>query len=368
MFKQRMMVAVLSGVALVSSSAGAVTGGGATIPAKLYKGASDSIFPASFSYAATGSGIGKSAFLTNNAAQFGTTGTVHFAASESILTATEIATYNASLASAYGPLIQIPSVVTPVVIVYKKAGQTALNLTSAQLCDAMSGAATTWGALLGTSDSTPIRLVYPSYSSGGTEVLSRHLNAVCPIRFSTNAIFTSARINAGSSIPSNWVSVGADGDVNAMVNSVDGSIGYLGPDGLDVKNNAVVARINGVLPTLADSTLALVPVLHPPTRVVEPSAWGQVIAKPSSGYSISATSNLIFSQCYKDAAVASEIKSFLSKHYSYPGNVPSNRAYGFVGMADKMREAVIANFVTNTSGENLDINNPSICNGIGRPL
>jgi hypothetical protein len=29
---------------------------------------------------------------------------------------------------------------------------------------------------------------------------------------------------------------------------------------------------------------------------------------------------------------------------------------------------VTANFITNTSGNNLDINNASVCNAIGRPL
>ncbi|MDD0968486.1 MULTISPECIES: substrate-binding domain-containing protein [Pseudomonas] len=367
MFK-RIGVAALVSAALVSGQAMAVTGGGATIPARLYKGAADSILPASFSYAATGSGIGKSAFLTNNAAQFGTTGTVHFAASESILTTSEISTYNTNFASSFGPLIQIPSVITSVAIAYKKAGQTTLNLSSAQLCDALSGSATTWGALLGTNDTTAIRVVYQNGSSGSTEVLTRHLNAVCPVKFSIHSSFTRALNNGGSWLPSNWVGVAADGDVMAAVTSVEGSIGYLGPDGVEVKNNAVVSRVNGVLPTLVDMTLALVPILYPTTRPYDPSSWTPVIARPTSGYAISATSNLIFSQCYKDPAVANEIRNFLTTHYAYPGNTPSNRAHGFVGMPEKIKNAVIANFVTNTSGNNLDINNPSICNGIGRPL
>ncbi|WP_256591461.1 MULTISPECIES: hypothetical protein [Pseudomonas] len=37
-------------------------------------------------------------------------------------------------------------------------------------------------------------------------------------------------------------------------------------------------------------------------------------------------------------------------------------------MSYAWKNAVIANFVTNTTGNNLDINNPSVCNGIGRPL
>ena len=101
MFKRIGRVALLSATVLISGQALAVTGGGATLPAALYKGSANSILPASFSYAAVGSGAGKAAFLSNNAAPFGTTGTVHFTGSDSILTASEISQYqsafNASL-------------------------------------------------------------------------------------------------------------------------------------------------------------------------------------------------------------------------------------------------------------------------------
>jgi hypothetical protein len=49
------------------------------------------------------------------------------------------------------------------------------------------------------------------------------------------------------------------------VNAVDGSIGYVGPDGVDATSNAVVARVNGVQPTSLNVTLALSSVpLHDP--------------------------------------------------------------------------------------------------------
>lgn len=128
-----------------------VTGGGASMPAKLYKGSADSILPINFSYAASGSGIGKTAFLMNNPMLLGaTTGTVHYIGSDSILSSSELSAYSTNYRGAYGPLIQIPLAGTAVTIPYKKPDITDLNLTSAQLCDAYSGAKVTWGNYWGT--------------------------------------------------------------------------------------------------------------------------------------------------------------------------------------------------------------------------
>lgn len=367
MFKRTLIAASLTVAALASAQAMAVTGGGASLPAALYKGSANSILPANFSYAVTGSGIGKSAFLTNNAAQFSTTGTVHFAASDSILSASELSTYTSNFGASYGPLIQLPSVATSVAIPYKKSGQTALNLTSAQLCDALSGTATTWGALLGTADTTAIRVVYRSTSSGTTEILSRHLNSICPTKFAVNSTFTNARLPAGSALPSTWVGVANTADVATAVNAVDGSIGYVGPDGVNATSNAVVARVNGVQPTNANVTLALstAPV---PSAPANPAGWAPVVPNPASGYPIVAYTNFIFGQCYKDAAVATAVRNFLTTHYSNPGNNVATVAHSFTPVPNNWKTAVTANFITNTSGNNLDINNANACNGIGRPL
>ncbi|WP_085582256.1 MULTISPECIES: substrate-binding domain-containing protein [unclassified Pseudomonas] len=367
MFKRTLIAASLTVAALASAQAMAVTGGGASLPAALYKGSANSILPANFSYAVTGSGVGKSAFLTNTASQFGTTGTVHFAGSDSILSATEISTYNTNFGASYGPLIQLPSVATSVAIPYKKAGQTALNLTSAQLCDALSGTATTWGTLLGTADTTPIRVVYRNVSSGTTEILSRHLNSICPTKFAVNSTFTSARLPAGSTLPSNWVGVANTADVATAVNAVDGSIGYVGPDGVNAASNAVVARVNGVQPTTANVSLALGSAALP-TTPSNPAQWVPVVPNPSSGYPIVAYTNFVFGQCYKDASVANDVRSFLTTHYSNPGNNAATVAHSFTPVPTNWKAAVTANFITNTSGNNLDINNASVCNGVGRPL
>ncbi|VVN92861.1 Alkaline phosphatase L [Pseudomonas fluorescens] len=368
MFKRTLIAASLTVAALASAQtmAANVTGGGATLPAALYKGSANSILPANFSYLGTGSGTGKTAFLTNNSALFGTTGSVHFAGSDSILSATEISTYNGAYGTSYGPLIQLPSVATSVAIPYKKTGQTALNLTSAQLCDALSGTATTWGTLLGSADTTPIRVVYRNVSSGTTEILSRHLNAICPTKFAVNSTFTSARLPAGSALPSNWVGVASTADVATQVNAVDGSIGYVGPDGVNAASNAVVARVNGVQPTTANVSLALGSAALP-ANPANPAQWVPVVPNPASGYPIVAYTNFIFGQCYKDAAVATDVRNFLTTHYSNPGNNAATVAHSFTPVPTNWKTAVTANFITNTSGNNLNINNASVCNTAGRP-
>ena len=371
MFKRTLIAASLTVAALASAQAMAanVTGGGASLPAALYKGSANSILPANFSYAVTGSGIGKSAFLSNTASQFGTTGTVHFAASDSILNATELSNYTANFGTSYGPLIQLPSVATSVAIPYKKTGNTTLNLTSAQLCDALSGAKTTWGELLNNdakTDPTVIRVVYRTASSGTTEILTRHLNSVCPGQFAVNTTFTSARLG-GSPLPGNWVGVVNTADVATAVNAVNGSIGYVGPDGVNASSNAVVARINGVQPTSANVNAALSSAALPATPS-NPAQWVPVVANPGTGYAMAAYTNFIFGQCYKDAAVAADVKAFLTQHYSTPGNAVATAAHGFIPVPTNWKNAVTANFITNSSGNNLDINNASVCNGVGRPL
>jgi ABC-type phosphate transport system substrate-binding protein len=368
MFKRTLIAASLTVAALASAQAMAanVTGGGATLPAALYKGSANSILPANFSYLGTGSGTGKSAFLTNNSALFNTTGTVHFAGSDSILSAGELSTYTTNFGTSYGPLIQLPSVATSVAIPYKKTGQTALNLTSAQLCDVFSGTVTKWGTLLGTSDNTDIRVVYRNVSSGTSEILSRHLASICPTKFTTSSTFTNARLPAGSALPSNWVGVAETSEVAPAVNLVDGSIGYVGPDGVNASSNAVVARVNGVQPTQANVTTALSTATLP-ANPSKPEQWVPVLANPASGYPISAYTNFIFGQCYKDASVAADVKAFLTTHYSVPGNAAATLGHGFSNVPTNWKNAVTANFVTNSTGNKLDINNASVCNTIGRP-
>lgn len=368
MFKRSLIAASLSVAALVSAQAMAVTGGGASLPAELYKGSADSILPANFSYAVTGSGKGKLAFLTNDSSQFGTTGTVHYAGSDSVLSSSELSTYNTNYNGTYGPLIQIPSVATSVTIPYKKTGTANLNLTSAQLCDAFSGAKTTWGQLLSTSDTTAIRIVYRNVSSGTTELLTRHLNSACASRFATNSTFTSARLPVNGALPATWVGVAETADVLAAVDAVNGSIGYVSPDVVNTGDNARVARVNGNLPTQANVSTALGSVTPPASAAdrADPSKWVPVFAAPTSGYSIVGYTNFVFGQCYKDASVSTDVRAFINKHYGGTTTNAAVAAHGFIPLTPAWKSAIVSAFYTGTS-ENLAIGNTNVCNTKGRP-
>ncbi|MFO5990952.1 phosphate ABC transporter substrate-binding protein PstS, partial [Pseudomonas aeruginosa] len=368
MFKRSLIAASLSVAALVSAQAMAVTGGGASLPAELYKGSADSILPANFSYAVTGSGTGKNAFLTNNSSLFGTTGTVHYAGSDSVLSGSELTTYNSNYNGTYGPLIQIPSVATSVTVPYRKDGNTTLNLTSAQLCDAFSGAKTTWGQLLGTTDSTPIRIVYRTGSSGTTELFTRHLNSICPTRFATNSTFTNARLPAGGTLPSNWVGVAATSTVVSTVKATNGSLGYVSPDAVNINSNAEVSRVNGNLPTQANVSTALGSVAPPANAAdrADPSKWVPVFTNPSAGYSIVGYTNFVFGQCYKDASVSTDVRAFINKHYGGTTTNAAVAAHGFIPLTPAWKSAIVSAFYTGTS-ENLAIGNTNVCNTKGRP-
>ncbi|KAG1253108.1 hypothetical protein G6F68_011486 [Rhizopus microsporus] len=141
-----LVATALLATAGAASAQSLVQGGGASLPAKLYKGSADSILPANFSYEVTGSGTGKQAFLENRADLFKTTGTVHFAGSDSVLTDAEIAAYAANFAPTYGPLIQIPSVGTSVTVPFNSAGGN-LDLSVTQLCGVFAGTITNWSTL-----------------------------------------------------------------------------------------------------------------------------------------------------------------------------------------------------------------------------
>ena len=130
MFNRNSLVAVLSAAGLITCRAPRWRSR-SWFPAaprcpKLYNDEITNFPEASFKpYKGVGSGAGKTAFLTNNATGFGSSGVVHWIGSDSILTQTQINDYlTTGLGKignpvGHGPLIQIPSVATPVTVSYK---------------------------------------------------------------------------------------------------------------------------------------------------------------------------------------------------------------------------------------------------------
>ena len=379
MFKRTMIAASLAVAALASAqSMAAVVGGGATLPQGLYT--TPGVLGAGFdTYTGVGSGKGKSAFLFNRAADINKPAgvTVDFAGSDSILSDAEINTYNLDhnsagndVANKWGPLIQVPSAATSVTIPYnlKLANGTAvndLNLTSAQLCGIFSGSISNWNQIDASYPNKAIKVFYRSGSSGTSEIFTRHLNSQCPTQFGVSSTFTTAQVGAE---PATFQGVALSGDIVTSVYGTEDAIGYVGPEDVDATNNAKVARVNNLLPTVGNVQTALANAAPPATAAARaiPQNWAPVLANPATGYSIVACTNLIFGQCYKDAADGTAVVAFLNRHYgATTNNDAAIIAQKLIPLSPAWKNAVRLQFA-NQSGA-LGVNNLSVCNTQGRP-
>ncbi|RIX85266.1 substrate-binding domain-containing protein [Acidovorax cavernicola] len=391
-------------VAAGAASAQIAVGGGATLPELLY----DDLLPSgigltNFSYTGTGSGAGKTAFISNNASAFknesvvgtpnwpATGQSVHFAGSDSALIQSELDAYNANAAgtTGWGPMIQVPAVATSVLIPYKRAGIADLNLSGAKMCAIFSNktGGQTWGQVRGTADTTTVNVVYRSDNSGTTELLSRYLVAACPgsgFKVSNNfATVVGSALSPANVIPSNWVSANGSGGVKTAL-TTDARVGYLSPDpDYTGTNNAVVAKINGVLPAASSIRNALAKQVLPTGAANNPLNWVPAYVMPAAGteYPIFGTTNLLLNQCYKDAAIQTKVKNLLTglTGTTYDGLIetdpvnnhnfvviPNGTSPGTPPAANNnWKAAIAANFLTATSP--LSIGFAGVCNGKGRP-
>ena len=396
MFKRNVLAVSMTLAALCSAQAAMadINGGGATLPQPLYQTAG--VLTTGFAaYIGVGSGNGKAAFLTNDYTKFvaGVTNkNVHWAGSDSKLTATELSTYASAKQPTWGKLIQVPSVATSVAIPFNKSGTAAVDLSVQELCGVFSGRITDWGDISGADRTGPIKVVYRSESSGTTELFTRFLNAKCA-ETGTFAITTTFGTSYSAGLPAGAVSAtGSQGVMNSLA-ATDGGITYMSPDyaaatlaGLD--DATKVARvgkdeengIEGVSPAPGNVSAAinkvLVPATSPTTVRANPDNWVPVFGKvgvagtvayPTSGYPILGFTNLIFSQCYANAGQTTQVRDFFTKHFGATANndaaISANR---FVPLPATWKSAITDTFLTSTSA--LSIGKSDVCNGIGRPL
>lgn len=365
-----------------------VNGGGATLPQPLYQ--TPGVLTAGFApYIGVGSGNGKLAFLNNDYTRFvagDTSKNVHWAASDSKLTSTELSYYNSTHSATWGPLIQVPSAATSVAIPFNKAGTANVDLSVNQLCGIFSGRLTDWSQITGAGRTGAITVVYPQGSSGTTELFTRFLNAKCAetgvFRITTN--FASAY---SGGLPAGAISANRSQDIMNAVNAAQGRITYMSPAyaattlaGLD--DATKVARIGGISPAPANISAAIAAVAVPAVaNRANPNAWvpvfaattnpndPTVVAYPTTGYPILGFTNLIFSQCYADAAQTTQVRDFFWRHYNgvtASSNDVAITANRFVPLPGAWKQAVRSSFVTSTN--TLSIGNVNVCNGIGRPL
>jgi ABC-type phosphate transport system substrate-binding protein len=398
MFKPVAMAAVMVAGVLAAGAASAqiAVGGGATLPEVLY----DQILPSgvghtNFSYTGTGSGAGKTAFYNNNATAFKNeslatapfwpaTQSVHFAGSDSLVSAAERDSYNSARLATWGRMIQVPAVGTSVLVPYKRAGIANLNLTDAQMCAIFSNktGGQTWGQLRGTTDATTVKVVYRTDTSGTTELLARYLVAACPSSgFVVSNAFTTMVAGAltGGTIPSHWVGANGSSGVSGSF-GVDGRVGYLSPEAAYTgSDNSVVARINNSLPSAAAiqavlATKALPTAGTTPAEILaaaNPLNWVPAYQKPASGYPIFGTTNLLVNQCYRDPAIQTKVKNFLTGLFGTTHNAAIT-AHNFVNLpatgttTTNWKKAVSDVFLN--AAHPLGIGNVNACNNIGRPL
>ncbi|KVF26321.1 phosphate ABC transporter substrate-binding protein [Burkholderia vietnamiensis] len=436
----QVLALVVSGLGATAAMAADIHGGGSSLVAPTIGAIGNTATEiglfgtaeGSFTYYSVGSGAGQNAFLNNQPTFFGSTvtGTVHFANSDAALSSAQLTSYKTSpgLGVTNGPLIQIPYIVTPITVPVVNGpavtstttpqttpGQAhSIALNDDDLCGIFSGRITDWAgtvvngvrtnALINpetgspyTTTSTPIKVVYRADGSGTTELLTRHLAAVCTttntatgVTFADSLTFTASF--PGGTVPANFVAASGSGGVRNAVASFSSAgtaaIAYLSPDYTNtfLAPSSTVVTSAGALqlpvaslvnaknsayyaPTYANATTALGTVT-PPGKLTagNPAAWVPAAGNPASGYPVSGTSQIILSQCYKDATVKTAVHDFLNSHYTNASFASIVHGNGFDTVPSNFQTAISADFLSNTSGFNLDIGNTSVCTGtvVGR--
>lgn len=372
-----------------------------------------------FTYFSVGSGAGQNAFLNNQPTYFGTTvtGTVDFANSDAALSTAQLTSYKAGLGATNGPLIQIPYIVTPITVPLVNGpavtstttpqttpGQAnSIALNDSDLCGVFSGKLTDWNQVINpqtgsayTTTSSPIKVVYRSDGSGTTELLTRHLAAVCTtantaagVTFVDSLTFTAS---FPTGVPSNFTPASGSGGVRTQLVSYQSAgtaaVAYLSPDytntflaplstvvtsasAFQLPVASLVNATNGTYyaPTYANASTALGSVT-PPTgaRASNPANWVPAAGNPASGYPVSGTSQIILSQCYKDAAVKTAVHDFLNSHYTTASFASVVHGNGFDTVPSNYQTEISNDFLSNVNANNLDIGNTSVCTGtvVGR--
>lgn len=374
----------------------------------------------SFTYYSVGSGAGQNAFLNNQPTYFGTTvtGTVDFANSDAALSASQVTAYNNSTVGQNdGPLIQIPYIVTPITVPVVNApavtstttpqttpGQThSIALNDNDLCGIFSGKITNWNNVTNpetgsayTTTSTPIKVVYRTDGSGTTELLTRHLAAVCTTANTATGVkfvdsLTFANTTAfPSGVPSNFVGASGSGGVRNSLASLSSAgtaaIAYLSPDYTNtfLAPSSTVVTSSGALqlplaslvnannntyyaPTYANATTALGTINAPSTKATasDPTQWVPNAANPTAGYPVAGTSQIILSQCYASSSVATAVHDFLNSHYTSASFASIVHGNGFDTVPSNFQSAISNDFLSNASGWALNINNTASCAGLG---
>lgn len=347
---------------------------------------------------------------------------VHFGASESFVNSSSaLWSYvgpNNPLKGGGGQFLQIPMWVTTDAIIVRNANNTANGvfvLNDDDLCGIFSGKLTNWNqtSVKKTAVAGTIKVYWRADNpgAGASFHLTQHLAAVCTkdntlpgVTFALTSKFASRFPGVSTpptdgktawSIPvakdgsfSNFVAVtGSSGEADGVNNDASVSaIGYVTPDYTAIAaspavskakrpytQNFVAALVNrnnkkAYLPTLDNLQLALANwgnagVAKPPLTAQASAIqtnWAPTIADPTLGYPIINFSLLLTAQCYSDPNVAKVIVSIVSNTVSGVYN-NAIRASGFLPATVGWGDAINKQLISNASGFNLNINNPTVC-------
>ena len=299
---------------------------------------------------------------------------VHWIGSDSILTQTQINDYlTTGLGKignpvGHGPLIQIPSVATPVTVSYK--GPTGvITLNKAQVCGIFGQVHQVEPGRRDRPRQSERLRSYRSDSSGTTELLTRHLQAVRR-RFERglSGKSTFAQEFPSNTPPATFLPANGSGGVATVIGGQTSAITYLSPDpaytGTLKQANLRNSNDNVVYsPTADDVNLALqnsgsgglpgsAPTVTNPAaagwndvnNAGNPFNWIRASVNPTKGYPIAGPTNLVLSQCYTSAAVANDVKDFLTKHYDAGNLLPGDHL--LVALSQDTRDAILNTFVT----------------------
>ncbi len=399
-------------------------GGGSTLAALIYQTIFNTTLAAAdpnltIDYAAVGSGAGSRGVLCNDATQVGkTAGTaVQYGASDAPLPTSQETTWANSTAimtgagsacspattgtvgaAQGGPLIQLPTIGTPVTLSYfiptavggKKPARAngALTLNDSQICGIFSGKITSWNdaalsgayAATGTAaaPSGTINIVYRSDGSGTSALFTAHLAAVCKASdVPAGFVFTSTQTFAQlfSTLPTTFFGGSGSGGVLAKMIATPNSITYLSPDyTLEAGVNAgkssflpVAGVINHntgtvVLPTTTATSTAL-------NTAALPSATDGLhlltsLPDPQVGYPIVGYTTAIFPTCFHDNAaqdIAVGISEWLNLMYTDAQTFGLIEGQGFVPLPTNLSNVIISNIINNTNGRNIDFDDATTC-------
>jgi ABC-type phosphate transport system substrate-binding protein len=338
--------------------------------------------------------------------------TVHYAISETVLSAASIAEWSTSTwgQSAAGNLIQLPAMGTGLAIVVNDTNITANGkavFSDADLCEIFSGGYTNFSQITDSATAPAagaITLVYRADAAGTTFSLTNHLAAVCTtadtapgITFTPTSSFSTLFSAIGTQLPGGLGVTGLATLANTMAGltgtgPLPQAIGYISPDWTSVDSATSSAKLsNGepsplIVAALKNGAKAYLPVEksiklalthiekgtnpNPPSTAAQganPALWVPVIQTVSTGYPIVTYSTIDIPQCYANPQITAGMIAFLLDHYNNASFKTIQSNNGLVAVtntsAAKFVLPIRQNILANKNGWNTDIGDATACAG-----